>query len=290
VDDEPNILKIIEMILKDDEYVLHPFNSAPEAYDFIANFNGRIDLIISDIYMPEMNGLDFLKKIKSNLDFASVPFIFLTAADNETILEEGLTLGAIDFISKPINKIIFRNKIKSFLKSFTVASLQQNKVFETNSQEMSLGDILAFCEAEKINGFALIHKKDEYGVIEYENGLLANVILDDKESDEAFEILEKWDEFEVKIYRARFSPDMFGEFFGSAETQAVEDKSGKIPLPEGYSAEEIRFLMNLINDEVELLEEFVKDSCSSVLIELDDGKILSLLRKNGQLSLETDGE
>jgi His Kinase A (phosphoacceptor) domain./Histidine kinase-, DNA gyrase B-, and HSP90-like ATPase./Response regulator receiver domain. len=60
------------------------------------------DLILSDIMMPEMNGLEFLDLVQKNTELAGIPFIFLTAKIEHTSLREGMSLGADDYLTKPV--------------------------------------------------------------------------------------------------------------------------------------------------------------------------------------------
>ena len=61
------------------------------------------DLILCDINLPDISGYDILKKVKSNLEKATTPFIFLTAFADERDIQEGYRLGAEDYITKPFS-------------------------------------------------------------------------------------------------------------------------------------------------------------------------------------------
>ncbi|MDO4547383.1 MAG: response regulator [Clostridia bacterium] len=61
----------------------------------------RVDLIILDVYMPRMNGLDFLEVLRREYD--SVDVIFVTAAKERKIIQRGLELGAVDYLIKPFS-------------------------------------------------------------------------------------------------------------------------------------------------------------------------------------------
>lgn len=70
-----------------------------EAYDYLEE--NPADLIISDWNMPNMNGLDLLKKVRSDPNLHKVPFIVLTI--NDSVTKEAMEAGASDFIPKPTN-------------------------------------------------------------------------------------------------------------------------------------------------------------------------------------------
>jgi len=64
----------------------------------------KYDLIFSDIDMPYMNGLEFLKKIKKNKDYKDIPVIMLSTKDDEHTVNYAKVLGAIAYITKPYNR------------------------------------------------------------------------------------------------------------------------------------------------------------------------------------------
>jgi DNA-binding response OmpR family regulator len=74
------------------------------------------DLIITDIYMPEMNGTVFFQFVKNNQLFWDIPVIFLSGEDNSSIKIKLLEAGAEDFILKPFNPLELRVRIKKALK------------------------------------------------------------------------------------------------------------------------------------------------------------------------------
>jgi putative two-component system response regulator len=73
------------------------------------------DLILLDIDMPEMDGFEALKRLKSNESYAGIPIIFLTGMTDEEAEVRGFELGVIDFILKPFSAPILLNRLKSHL-------------------------------------------------------------------------------------------------------------------------------------------------------------------------------
>jgi PleD family two-component response regulator len=71
------------------------------------------DLIISDWEMPEMNGLELLKKVKETPDYQNIPFIMITILEDENSNREAMDAGASDFIVKPANPDIIREKLET---------------------------------------------------------------------------------------------------------------------------------------------------------------------------------
>jgi len=85
-----------------------------EALELLA-LDHRIDLVISDIMMPVMDGLTFCRKIKNNIDTSHIPVLLLTAKHGEESVLEGLKSGADDYIYKPFNEEVLKVKIKNIL-------------------------------------------------------------------------------------------------------------------------------------------------------------------------------
>jgi len=76
----------------------------------------RPDLILLDVIMPDMNGFDVLLKLKDSAVTMNIPVIFLTGLSNVDDEERGLALGAVDYIIKPFNKTIVKERIKTHIK------------------------------------------------------------------------------------------------------------------------------------------------------------------------------
>lgn len=74
------------------------------------------NLILLDLYMPEINGFDFCKIIKSSEKFNNIPIIFITSASNSATLSKAFSLGAVDYIKKPISPLEVQARINTHLK------------------------------------------------------------------------------------------------------------------------------------------------------------------------------
>lgn len=113
VDDMITNILILSDLLKD-EYDIKIAKSGLKAIE-IAN-SQNIDLILLDIEMPKMNGYEVCKNLKNSEKTKNIPIIFVTARNSETDEEEGLNLGAIDYITKPFNKTIVKLRVKNHIK------------------------------------------------------------------------------------------------------------------------------------------------------------------------------
>ncbi|HDR3523082.1 fused response regulator/phosphatase [Bacillus pacificus] len=125
VDDNPVNIFVIEKILKQAGYQdLVSLNSAQELFEYIhfgkdSSRHNEIDLILLDIMMPEIDGLEVCRRLQKEEKFKDVPIIFVTALEDANKLAEALDMGAMDYITKPINKVelLARMRVALRLKS-----------------------------------------------------------------------------------------------------------------------------------------------------------------------------
>lgn len=71
--------------------------------------NSGIDVIISDVNMPEMSGFTFIRNVKNDPRFSSIPIVFVTSLANDGRIDNLLTLGAFEVIKKPIDISVLTN-------------------------------------------------------------------------------------------------------------------------------------------------------------------------------------
>ncbi|MBD2187018.1 hybrid sensor histidine kinase/response regulator [Pseudanabaena mucicola] len=114
VDDEPRNFDVIEALLGYQGYQLHHAISGKEAIAQLEEL--RPDLILLDMMMPEMNGIQFCQHIKAIPRWQTIPIIMVTALNEKSDLANCLNAGADDFVSKPINSIELRARVHSMLR------------------------------------------------------------------------------------------------------------------------------------------------------------------------------
>jgi two-component system phosphate regulon response regulator PhoB len=114
IDDEPDVTELIEYKLKNEGFEVRISNNPLQILGAIKEF--LPDLIILDIMMPELSGIQLCKMIRSNSDFESIPIIFLTAKGDSPDRVKGLEAGADDYITKPFNTIELILRIRSIFK------------------------------------------------------------------------------------------------------------------------------------------------------------------------------
>ena len=115
VDDDPRLLHVVSMYLTIEGYDVTTASDGEEA---LATMDvARPDLVILDVMMPGMDGLEACRRIKRDPGTRSIPVLMFTALSREDDIEAGRTAGADRFINKPFSLIGLEAVIKTFLGS-----------------------------------------------------------------------------------------------------------------------------------------------------------------------------
>ena len=113
-DDEPDILEIITYNLHKEGYKIETAKNGIEALDKVAAF--KPDLVILDIMMPKMTGVEVCKILRSKADYNDTLIIFLTALSDESSQIKGLETGADDYINKPISPKVLVSRVNAIFR------------------------------------------------------------------------------------------------------------------------------------------------------------------------------
>lgn len=114
VDDEPSNFDVIAAQLSDCDYLMDYASSGQEALSSLDIYNP--DLILLDVMMPGINGIEVCQQIKAMPKWQAVPIVMVTALSSKADLAKCLDAGADDFISKPVNSEELRARVKSMLR------------------------------------------------------------------------------------------------------------------------------------------------------------------------------
>lgn len=140
IDDEPDNFDVIEALLYNEGYELSYVANAEQAFDFL-NYT-QPDVILLDVMMPQMNGIEFCKTFKSNSVWKHIPIIMVTALSSKEDLYQCLLAGADDFISKPVNGIELRCRVHSMLRiKQQYDSLQETLYLREDLSNMIVHDL-----------------------------------------------------------------------------------------------------------------------------------------------------
>lgn len=140
VDDEPDVLEIVG------------YNLSSEGYEIITAENGveavskakkhKPHLVIMDVMMPEMDGIEACEKIREISDLSETVITFLTARGEDYSQVAGFDAGADDYITKPVKPKVLKSKVKALLRRF-----KESEVQDTN---IKLGNLVINREEYKI--------------------------------------------------------------------------------------------------------------------------------------------
>ena len=137
VDDDQDILRVVKFYLTKQNYTVHAASGGNEALAILKE-NPRIELILSDVMMPEMTGLELLKIIRDNKEYSEIPVILISAEGETSKKVAGLNLGADDFITKPFNFDELMARVKNHIRLRRL----QKEVLIANKQVMHVNNML----------------------------------------------------------------------------------------------------------------------------------------------------
>jgi CheY-like chemotaxis protein len=141
VDDQPINVKLLKRALEKSDMRVDVACNGQECLD-LTNGN-RPDLILLDIMMPEMDGIEVCRKLRQKEETKAIPIIFITARSNREIKLEGLDAGAVDFITKPIDlqETIARIKTQLRIQSVYRRNLELQERLAESRQVAAVGAI-----------------------------------------------------------------------------------------------------------------------------------------------------
>lgn len=115
VDDTPDNLTLLSQLLKDEYRVRLAQNGAKKALEICTSDNPP-DLVLLDIMMPDMDGFEVARRMREHPNSENTPVIFVTAMTSDDARMKGLDLGAVDFITKPINPLSLKYRVRNFMR------------------------------------------------------------------------------------------------------------------------------------------------------------------------------
>lgn len=131
VDDEPDLRALLRILLVNKGYEVIECCSGDEAVKTV-RADGRIDLVIMDIMMPGLSGVEACAKIR---EFSTVPMLFLTAKSQITDKQEAYSSGGDDYLAKPFSQKELMMKVESLTRRYRVYKGKRD-VVEGNSLEL----------------------------------------------------------------------------------------------------------------------------------------------------------
>ncbi len=132
VDDELDILEIIRHALNKEGFEVHIAANGFQALEQTRKI--KPDLILMDVMMPVMDGMEACRQLKEDTDTKNIPIVFLTARSEEFAELAGFEAGADDYISKPIRPRVLMSRLKAILR-------RRNAIQSSSHETLEFGDL-----------------------------------------------------------------------------------------------------------------------------------------------------
>jgi two-component system sensor histidine kinase/response regulator len=113
VDDDSTNLQVLGNLLKDCQYHIALANNGNVALEIL--MTNEVDLILLDVMMPEMDGFELCRIIKSRPELAQIPILYLSALNDVDKMVQGFKYGAVDYLTKPFNAKILLSRVQTHL-------------------------------------------------------------------------------------------------------------------------------------------------------------------------------
>jgi two-component system alkaline phosphatase synthesis response regulator PhoP len=126
VDDEPDIIELVQYNLRKEMFDTLSAPDGPRAVQMARQHNP--DLILLDLMLPGIDGLEVCRTLKGNRDTSAIPIIMLTAKGEEADIVTGLELGADDYVTKPFSMRLMLARIKAVLRRAAVPEARSRAV------------------------------------------------------------------------------------------------------------------------------------------------------------------
>lgn len=138
VEDEADILQLIEYNLVKTGYQVLKAETGEKGLDLASN--NKIDLIVLDLMLPGLDGMEVCRRIKAQDSTKSIPVLMLTAKSEDSDIILGLEVGADDYVTKPFSPKVLLARIKSLLrrKSFTLTQTPGTESFEIQGLKIDI--------------------------------------------------------------------------------------------------------------------------------------------------------
>ena len=148
VDDEPDILEFLQYNLKKEGFVVVAAQDGLQG--LAAAEQHKPDLILLDIMMPEMDGVELCRQLREKKEFQDTPIAFLTARDEDFSQITALDVGGDDYITKPIKPRVLLSRINALLRRSDRAGEDDPEIIEAPPLRIDRAKMMVYREEEKI--------------------------------------------------------------------------------------------------------------------------------------------
>lgn len=127
VDDEPSVRILLRQVLSADGYHIEETDNGPSALKMFSSLNP--DIVLLDCIMPEMDGIEVCRRLKKLPNAEHLPVLMVTRLEDENAVAHAFEAGATDYVTKPINFAVLRQRVSYLLKAARVANQMRHLAF-----------------------------------------------------------------------------------------------------------------------------------------------------------------
>lgn len=177
VEDEAKLARAIALYLGPRGYEVRTAAHGAEALEHVAA--ARPDVIVADIMMPVMDGYTLCRRLRSDPNYCTIPFLFLTAKDDDLDRIRGLKIGADDYLAKPCDLEEINLRIRTLLARVEAARRVPLDSIRMTGQlaETELMDLIQALEMYQQTGALLLKHDSESGVLYFTDGRIVGAEL-----------------------------------------------------------------------------------------------------------------
>lgn len=192
VEDEVKLARTIELYLGRRGFTVRTAHNGQEALERIAE--ARPDVIVADIMMPVMDGYTLCRRLRTEPATCTIPFLFLTAKDDDRDRVRGLKMGADDYLAKPCDLDVLHARVNALLARVeAVRQIPPDSIKVAGRlAETELLDVLQMLELHEKTGALIVKRGGDSGVVYLQAGKIVAADLGTAEGREPFASLLMW--------------------------------------------------------------------------------------------------
>jgi two-component system chemotaxis response regulator CheY len=117
VDDSPTVTKFVSFTLRSGGFKVYTACDGMDALEKLSNIDGNVDLVITDLNMPNIDGYELIRTLKANDKYRDTPVIILSSEENEEDISRGKQAGASSYLIKPFKPDVLLTEVGKYLKA-----------------------------------------------------------------------------------------------------------------------------------------------------------------------------
>ncbi len=206
VDDEPHLQRVVSLYLRGRDYEVRTAPNGLDAIQIVAD--NRPDLIIADISMPGMDGFELCSRLRRDPATRTIPFIFLTAKDQDTDKIKARKVGADDYLTKPCPLDQLAERVETVMDRIEQAKkIPLDRIgLSGQLEDVDVLDLVQMLELDQKTGALVLSHGERTGTLYFRDGLIVEADIRSPKREEPLYVLLGW-----KAGRYLFLPDAVPE-------------------------------------------------------------------------------